>query len=440
MESYSILLGALIALILAGFFSAVEMAYQSVNRLYFELHSKQGPLGEKLVSAFLKQPILFVGTTLTGNTLFLVLYGVLGVTVLNPILAAYLPDLLTHPVTLIVIETFILTFLFMPFGDYVPKSLALIHPDALMERLAIPIWIIYKAIAPIVRLMVWLTKGIVKIIPGSKYSEIRPVFGLIDLNHYLQQFNQQKQPDQNDEEEIDIDTEILNNAIDFRNVSVRDCMIPRTDITAIEVDDSIEKLKQCFQESGHSKIVVYRDNIDDVIGYCHALSLFQKPQTIESILTPIRVVPDSMPARLLLEKFLAERKSLALVVDEFGGTSGLVSVEDLVEQIFGEIQDEYDTNEDWDERQLDDHTWLLSARHEIESLNEKYGWDIPEGDYDTLGGLILAVNGEIPNVSDVIKMPPFTFTILSMNEARINLVKVSTDPDGDDQQSDPDED
>ncbi|RRB07544.1 hemolysin family protein [Larkinella rosea] len=424
MGSYSILIGAFIALVLAGFFSAVEMAYQSVNRLYFELHSKQGPLGEKLVSAFLKQPILFVGTTLTGNTLFLVLYGVLGVTVLNPFLATYLHESLANPIALILIETLVLTILFMPVADYLPKSLALIHPDAFMERLAIPIWVIYKAIAPIVRLMVWLTKGIVKIIPGSKYSEVRPVFGLIDLNHYLQQFNQQKQQDDPGEEEIDIDTEILNNAIDFRNVAVRDCMIPRTEITAVDVDDSIEELKSCFQESGHSKIVVYRDNIDNVIGYCHALALFQKPQTIESILTPIRVVPDSMPARLLLEKFLAERKSLALVVDEFGGTSGLVSVEDLVEQIFGEIQDEYDTNEDWDERQLDEETWLLSARHEIENLNEKYGWNIPEGDYDTLGGLILSINGEIPNVNDVIEMPPITFTILSMNEARIDLVRV----------------
>jgi putative hemolysin len=423
MESYSILLGAFVALVLAGFFSAVEMAYQSVNRLYFELHSKQGPLGEKLVSAFLKQPILFVGTTLTGNTLFLVLYGVLGVTVLNPFLSAYLPESFTNPITLIVIETFLLTILFMPFADYLPKSLALIHPDAFMERLAIPIWVIYKAIAPIVRLMVWLTKGIVKIIPGSQYSEIRPVFGLIDLNHYLQQFNQQKQTDQN-QEEIEIDTEILNNAIDFRNVAVRDCMIPRTEITAVDVEDSIDELKRCFQDSGHSKIIVYRDNIDDVIGYCHALALFQKPLTIESILTPIRVVPDSMPARLLLEKFLAERKSLALVVDEFGGTSGLVSVEDLVEQIFGEIQDEYDTNEDWDERQLDDNTWLLSARHEIENLNERFGWNIPEGDYDTLGGLILSINGEIPEENDVIEMPPFTFTILSMSEARIDLVRV----------------
>ncbi|WP_128545007.1 hemolysin family protein [Larkinella soli] len=427
MESYSILLGAFIALVLAGFFSAVEMAYQSVNRLYFELHSKQGPLGEKLVSAFLKQPILFVGTTLTGNTLFLVLYGVLGVTVLNPVLRDSLPDPLTNPIFLIILETLVLTVLFMPLADYVPKSLALIHPDAFLERLAIPIWIIYQAIAPLVRLMVWLTRKIVQIIPGSRYSEIRPVFGLIDLNHYLQEVNQQKQTDDT-EEEIAIDTDILNNAIEFRNVAVRDCMIPRTEISAIEIDDTIENLQKAFQDSGHSKIVVYRDNLDDVIGYCHALALFKKPETIESILTPIRVVPESMPARLLLEKFLAERKSLALVVDEFGGASGLVSVEDLVEQIFGEIQDEYDTNEDWTERALEENTWLLSARHEIEYLNETYGWKIPEGDYDTLGGLILSVNERIPEVNDVIEMPPFTFTVLSMNEARIDLVKVQVNP------------
>lgn len=430
MVAYS-LLGVFLALILAGFFSAVEMAYQSVNRLYFDLHSKQGPLAEKLVSTFLKQPILFVGTTLTGNTLFLVLYGALGVTALNPLLKSVLPPTFNNPVTLILIETTILTVVFMPIADYLPKSLALIHPDAFLERLSIPIWIIYKAIAPFVRLMVWLTRKIVQIIPGSQYSEIRPVFGLTDLNHYIQQATQQKQPqDDTNEEEIEIDPEILNNVIDFRTIAVRDCMIPRTEITALDVDDSMDELKNCFQESGHSKIVVYRDNIDDVIGYCHALALFQKPESIESILTPIRVVPESMPAGDLLEKFLRERKSIALVVDEFGGTSGLVSVEDLVEQIFGEIQDEYDTNEDWHERQLDDHTWLLSARHEIAYLRETYGWSIPEGNYDTLGGLLLAINGNLPEVNDVIEIAPFTFTVVSMNEARIDLVKVHLATDG----------
>jgi CBS domain containing-hemolysin-like protein len=200
---------------------------------------------------------------------------------------------------------------------------------------------------------------------------------------------------------VDVDTRIFNKAIEFRDVRVRDCLVPRTEIAAIAVDDTVEDLRQAFQESGHSKIVVYRDTIDDVIGYCHALAIFQKPATVEEIITPIITVPETMPAQDLLLRFLSERKSLALVVDEFGGTAGIVSVEDMVEQIFGEIQDEFDTNEDWVERQLDEHNWLLSARHEIDDLNEKYGWNIPEGDrtsarYDTLGGLIVAVNEDIP--------------------------------------------
>ncbi|WP_234733316.1 hemolysin family protein [Tellurirhabdus bombi] len=424
MESYSVLLGAFVALVLAGFFSAVEMAFVSVNRLYFELHSKQGPLSEKLVSKFLKQPILFVGTTLTGNTLFLVLYGVLGVTALNPLLDAYFPPSISNPIFLIAVETLILTLLFLPLADYLPKSLALIHPDAFLERLAVPIWIIYQAIAPIVRLMVGITKVFNKTILGSHYSEIRPVFGLTDLNHYIDQINQ-KTDDNN--QEIGIDTEILNNAIEFRSATVRDCLIPRTEIAAVEINDSVEELKQAFQDSGHSKILVYRETIDDIIGYCHAISLFKKPTSIESLVTPIRVVPESMPARDLLEKFQKERRNIALVVDEFGGTAGLVTVEDLVEQIFGEIQDEYDTNEDWDEKQLDANTWLLSARNEIEYLNEKYNWQIPEGDYDTLGGLLLSINGNLPDVDDVIELSPFTFIIESMNEARIDLVRVLVD-------------
>lgn len=422
---------AFIALVLAGFFSAVETAYASVNRLYFELHSKQGPLGEKLVSRFIKQPIYFVGTTLTGNTFFLVLYGVLGVTALHPLLMAWLPPELDNPIALIALETIILTILFLPIADYLPKSLALIHPDAFLERLAVPIWVIYQAIAPIVRLMIGLAKGFNRFILGSHYNEIRPVFGITDLNHYLEDLSQKKA---SDEEDVAIDTEILNNAIDFRNIAVRDCMIPRTEITAVCVDDPVDDLKQAFQASGHSKIVVYRENIDDVIGYCHSMALFRKPATIEEMVSPIRVVPESMPADDLLRKFLAERRSLALVVDEFGGTSGLVSVEDLVEQIFGEIQDEYDTNEDWAERQLSEDTWLLSARHEIEYLNETYGWKIPESNrtsdrYDTLGGLILSITEAVPTVGEVVTLPPFEFTVESMTEARIDMVRVRVLPD-----------
>lgn len=422
MEPYVLLFGALLALVLAGFFSAVEMAYVSVNRLYFELHSKQGPLSEKLVSGFLKNPILFVGTTLTGNTLFLVLYTVFGVTVLNPLLIALLPDNWAgYESVFIALETLILTIIFLPLADYIPKSLALIHPDRFLEALAVPLWVIYKTIAPIVRMLVGIARFFIRYVLGKRNPEIRPVFGLTDLNHYLQQLNQKSDTK---EKEVEVDTQIFNNAIEFRDVRVRDCLVPRTEITAIEVDDTVEELRQAFQDSGHSKIVVYRDTIDDVIGYCHALALFKKPATVEEIITPIITVPETMPAQDLLLRFLSERKSLALVVDEFGGTAGIVSVEDMVEKIFGEIQDEYDTNEDWVEQQLDETTWLLSARHEIDDLNITYGWNIPKGDYDTLGGLILETHEDVPAVGEVIEFSPFTFTVVSMDGTRIDTVKV----------------
>ncbi|OIN58139.1 hemolysin family protein [Arsenicibacter rosenii] len=417
---YGLLLGAFLALILAGFFSAVETAYASVNRLYFELQRKNSPLGEKLVYGFLKKPILFVGTTLTGNTLFLVLYAVFGVLALDPVLVSVLPDNYDNPAIVILLETIILTTFFLPFADYLPKSLALIHPDAFMERLAIPIWVIYQAIAPIVRLLVGTARLFIRYILRQKSPEIKPVFGLTDLNHYLQQVNQKVSP----EEEIEVDTRILNNAIEFKDVRVRDCLVPRREVCAVDVEDTLDELRKAFQESGHSKILVYRDNIDDVIGYCHALALFKKPSSIASILTPILTIPETMPANDLLIRFLSERKSIALVVDEFGGTAGIITVEDIVEQIFGEIQDEFDANEDWVERQLDEHTWLLSARHEIDYLNETYGWDIPEGDYDTLGGLILAVNEDLPATGEIIDFAPFVFTIDSMDGTRINTVKV----------------
>lgn len=421
MESTSLLFGALIALVLAGFFSAVEMAYVSVNRIYFELHSQQGPIGEKLVSRFLKNPILFVGTTLIGNTLFLVLYAVLGVTVLNPALMTWLPDAYNSPVMLMVVETLILTLIFLPVADYLPKSLALIHPDAFLELLAVPLWVIYQAIAPLVRLLAGTAHVFIRLILGRQYAEIRPVFGLTDLNNYLQQLNQVTSTD----EEVEVDTKIFNNAISFRDVRVRDCLIPRTEIAAVAVDDSIDELRQAFQNTGHSKILVYRSTIDDVIGYCHALQLFDNPVSIEQMLAPVLTVPETMPAQDLLLRFLAERRSLALVVDEFGGTAGIITVEDIVEQIFGEIQDEYDTNEDWTERQLDARTYLLSARHEIEYLNNTYSWTIPEGPYDTLGGLILSVNEDLPIVGDVIELPPFEFTVEAMDGTRIDIVKVT---------------
>jgi CBS domain containing-hemolysin-like protein len=215
------------------------------------------------------------------------------------------------------------------------------------------------------------------------------------------------------------------NALDFKDLRIRDCMIPRTEISAVNVNASIEDLRRTFLTSGHSKIIVHRDSVDDVLGYAHALSLFKKPKEISNIITPILIVPEAMPVSDLMLRFLEERRSLALVVDEFGGTSGLVSVEDVVEQIFGEIQDEYDSTEDWTERQVDEHSYVLSARHEIDYLNEKYGWELPEGDYDTLAGMLIHHHGDLPEVNDTLSLTPYSFQVVSMQDTRIELVRLT---------------
>jgi CBS domain containing-hemolysin-like protein len=236
--------------------------------------------------------------------------------------------------------------------------------------------------------------------------------------------------DDPDFDDHSIEERMFINALDFKDLRIRDCMIPRTEISAVNVNASIEDLRRIFLSSGHSKIIVHRDSVDDVLGYCHALSLFKKPKEISNIITPILIVPEAMPASDLMLRFLEERRSLALVVDEFGGTSGLVSVEDVVEQIFGEIQDEYDSTEDWTERAIDDHTYILSARHEIDYLNEKYGWELPEGDYDTLAGMIIHHHGDLPDVNDTLNLPPYSFQVVSMQDTRIELVRLKIEEKG----------
>lgn len=231
--------------------------------------------------------------------------------------------------------------------------------------------------------------------------------------------------DDPDFDDHSIEEKMFINALDFKDLRIRDCMIPRTEISAVNVNASIEDLRTAFLTSGHSKIIVHKESVDEVLGYCHALSLFKKPKEISNIITPILIVPEAMPARDLMLRFLEERRSIALVVDEFGGTSGLVSVEDVVEQIFGEIQDEYDTTEDWTERQLDEHTYMLSARHELDYLNEKYGWELPEGDYDTIAGMLIQFYGDLPDENEVVEIPPYSFQIVSVQDTRIELVKLT---------------
>lgn len=411
--------GIIIAMVFSAFFSGVEMAFVSSNKLYFELKAKQNILSAKIIAHFNQSPSQFIGTMLIGNTLSLVAYGIFMEEFLHHLILANLP-LITNEIIARLIASIIATIIILTTSEFTPKSIFLINPDAILEFLAIPIWIINTLMFPLVWLTVGLSKWFITRVLRLNYSEEKPAFGLTDLNHYLQNLNRKVST----EEENEVDTKIFHNALEFKQVKVRDCMIPRTEITAIEIEEGIEGLKKVFIESGHSKVLVYKETLEEVVGYCHSLALFKKPKDIPSILTSIPIVPEAMPANDLMLKFSKERKSLAIVVDEFGSTSGLVSMEDVMEQIFGEIQDEFDDTEDWIEKRLDEHTFVLSGRHEIDYLNEKYNWNLPEGDYETLGGMLIHLYEDIPAVNEVITLSAFQFQIMTVTDARIDTIKV----------------
>lgn len=412
-------LGIILAMVFSAFFSGVEMAFVSSNKLYFELKAKQNILSAKIIANFNQSPSQFIGTMLIGNTLSLVAYGIFMEEFLHHLILMNFP-IITDEIIARLIASIIATIIILTTSEFTPKSIFLINPDAILEFLAIPIWVINTLMFPLVWLTVGLSKWFITRVLRLSYSEEKPAFGLTDLNHYLQNLNRKVST----EEENEVDTKIFHNALEFKQVKVRDCMIPRTEITAIEIEEGIEGLKKVFIESGHSKVLVYKETLEEVVGYCHSLALFKKPKDIQSILTSIPIVPEAMPANDLMLKFSKERKSLAIVVDEFGSTSGLVSMEDVMEQIFGEIQDEFDDTEDWIEKRLDEHTFILSGRHEIDYLNEKYDWNLPEGDYETLGGMLIHLYEDIPAVNEVITLSAFQFQIMTVTDARIDTIKV----------------
>jgi putative hemolysin len=411
--------GIIVSIISSAFFSGVEMAFVSANKLYFELQAKQGVITGQIISKYLKNPSKFIGTMLIGNTLSLVAYGIFMEGYLHHQIEHFFPIL--NGIAAGLIASLIGTIIILMTSEFTPKSIFLLNPDGFLEVLAIPILIINTVMYPLVWAIVGLSKWFINNVLRLEYSEERPAFGLTDLNNYLQNLNRKVST----EEETEVDTKIFNNALEFKQVRVRDCMIPRTEIVAVDIENGMDELKKVFVESNHSRVLVYKDTMEDVLGYCHSLSMFKKPKEIQGILTPIPIVPEAMPAKDLLFKFSKEHKSLALVVDEFGSTAGLVSMEDVMEQIFGEIEDEYDDKEDLTEKRIDERTYLLSGRLEIDYLNDKYEWNLPDGDYDTLGGMIISVNEDIPELNEVIVYHPFSFQIMEMTDTKINLVKLT---------------
>jgi CBS domain containing-hemolysin-like protein len=419
MMDYSLIPYILISLAFSFFFSGIEIAYLACNKLQLEVTSRQKNLTGMALSRFIGKPYLFIGTTLIGNTIALVVYGIFMAQLIEPALHQVLPHPLQNEAVILVSQTILSTLVVLITAEFLPKSLFLINPNTMITSLAVPFAGVYFVLFPLVYLVVSISRFIIRHLLHTDFSEDRPAYGLTDLGLYLKNMQGIRYENEN----IDLDKKIFARALAFKTVQVRDCMIPRTEMVAIDLADGLPALHKAFVESGHSKILVYKDSIDDIIGYCHSAALFKQPAQIQDILTPIITVPETALANDLMIEMINQRKSLAVVVDEFGGTAGLVSMEDIIEEIFGEIEDEHD-QDDLVKQQLNENTWLLSARLEIDQLNETHGWQLPTGDYETLGGLILAHTKDLPKAGDTVDLPPYRFTIQSTLDNRIDTVRM----------------
>ena len=406
-----LILSIIVALLFFSFFTGIEVAFQSANKLQIELQSKHGIASGRILSYFTKKVSYFNGTILTGKIASLALFVIF----ISRFFNTLIPSSGNKVFGLIVI-TVVSTIIILFVAEFFIKRIFLINPNRIISLSALPLLILYILLFPFVFIILSVSKIFIKT-KEQTYQDEKSAFGVTDINRYIRDIQNSK----GEEDTTELETKIFHNAMEFKSVRVRECMIPRTEIVAVAIDEGIRKLKDAFVESGHSKIVIYRENIDDVIGFCHSSALFKKPESIEEILTPIITVPETTMANELMIKFINERKSLAVVLDEFGGTSGLVSMEDVIEEIFGDIEDEHD-EDNLIEQKLDEKTYLLSARLEIDYLNETYHWKLPEGDYETLSGLILASTENIPQPGERVLISPYTFIVQSTLDNRIDVV------------------
>ena len=408
-----------LAIFFSAFFSGMEIAFVSANKLKIELDKKQGGWSAKILSSFIQNPANFISAMLLGNNIALVIYGMLMAKILEPIIYQFT----NSEVVVLLIQTLLSTLFVLFFAEFLPKALLRINPNRTLAIAAIPLKLIYIIIYPFNYLTIGISNGILKLFKVDT-SNSNMAFSKIDLEHFVMDIQER----QEEGEEIEHEIQIFKNALDFSEVKARECMIHRTEIVAMNVEDSIDSLREKFMETGLSKILIYRDNIDNIIGYTHSLELFKKPEFIKSILIPVAIIPESMPANEILKQFIKQRRSMAVVVDEFGGTSGVITMEDIVEEIFGEIEDEYDVEELVD-NQLNDTTFQFSAKTEIDFINEKYKLALPESeDYETLGGFIINLHESIPEKNEVILFKNYSFTIDEVSENKIELITIqSTD-------------
>lgn len=423
----NIIIGLLITMLFSAFFSGMEIAFVSSNRLRAEMDREKNGLAQKAISVFYQHPNNFVSTMLVGNNIALVIYGILFARIFDATLFAPFSDGIR-----VTLDTLLSTVIVLFTGEFLPKTIFKNTPNTMLTVFAIPAYLCYVILYPISRLATLLSKGILRLV-GIRMSgeNDEHEFTKVDLDYLVQSSIDNAE----DEDQIGEEVKIFQNALEFSETKVRDCMVPRTEIDAVEDTATIEELKQTFIESGHSKIIVYHEDIDHIIGYIHSSDMFRLDNLAEansslftlrsSLLREISFVPETMLASRLMKQLMQQKRSLAIVVDEFGGTSGLVSLEDIMEEITGEIEDEHDSSSHV-AKQLSDHEYILSARLEISKINELFDLELPESDeYMTLGGLILHAYQSFPKLNEVVKFENYEFKIVKNTATKIELVRLT---------------
>lgn len=415
------LLLILFTLLLAAFFAGMEIAFLASNKLRLELDRKQGLFSSKIIGIFQEHSGQYIATIQLGNNIAIVIFGIYMARWLEPAING----IISSEIGVMLVQTLISTLIILALAEFLPKALVRINPNLALRLLSLPLLLVFVLLYPVSviihRLSNMILKAIIRTDSVNQYDQM--VFGKIDLNHLIDE-SQDKTGESNNEEQDEI--RLFQNALDFSSVKVRDCLVPRTEIVALNISDSIEDLRHKFIDSGFSKILIFDNNIDNMVGYVTSKELFKNPSDIKSMLNDISYIPETMPANKLLKKFIQERRSIAVVVDEFGGISGMLTIEDIMEEIFGEIDDEHDIDE-FIEKNPEAGQYIFSGRLEIDYLNEKYTLHLPESEeYDTLAGYIIFQHQNIPKVNDKIITEKYEFRILKVSRTRIDLVQLKT--------------
>lgn len=408
-------IGILVTMVMSAFFSGMEIAFVASNRMLVEMDKEKNGFVQKILSVFYSHPNGFVSTMLVGNNIVLVLYGILFAEIFDKTLFAPFTS-----ATQVILDTIASTLVVLFTGEFLPKTFFKSNPNRLLTIFSPIAYIFYILLWPISKFATLLSKAILKVFGINMDNKSDDEgFSKVDLDYLVQ-----SSIDNSKAEDVEDEVKIFQNALDFTDTKIRDCMIPRTEINAVEDTCSLEELEQTFIESGNSKIIVYHEDIDHIIGYIHSSEMFRHRNNWKEYIRTMPFVPETMPAQKLMKTFLQQKKTLGVVIDEFGGTSGIVSLEDIVEEIFGDIEDEHD-NSNYISKQVSDNEYLLSGRLEIDKVNSMFNLDLPESDeYMTIGGLILHYYESFPKLNEVVKIDKFEFKIIKNTMTKIELVKL----------------